>query len=100
MFKDSDSDNDTNIRHMCNGRTFREVPRVNLFEQSRKPAQEEGFYSGEEEELMTDENSQSAREEEEKTEEPRREESKTSKTMQTIEVSTITSPVVSTTLSN
>jgi hypothetical protein len=101
MFKNSDSDNDTEVGHTRSGRTFREVPLVNLFEQNHEPpAQEEGFYSGEEEELLNEEHSESAREEEGKTEEPRREESETSGTAQTVEVSTITPPVVLTTLSN
>jgi hypothetical protein len=71
-----------------------------LFKQSKKPTQEEGFYSGEEEELMNEEHSGFTRAEEEKTEEPRWEESETSRTTQTIEVSAITPHVVSTTLSN
>jgi hypothetical protein len=48
---------------------------VNLFEKSHEPTQEEGFYSGEEEELLNEEHSGSARAEEEKTEELCREES-------------------------
>jgi hypothetical protein len=48
---------------------------VNLFEKNREPTQEEGFYSGEEEELLNEEHSKSAREEEGKNEEPHREES-------------------------
>jgi hypothetical protein len=100
MFKNLDSDNDTNIRHTHSGRTFREVPLVNLFEQSHEPTQEEGFYSGEEEELLNEEHSESTREEEEKTEEPHQEESETSGTAQIAEVSAITPPVVLTTLSN
>jgi hypothetical protein len=95
MFKNSDSDNDIEVGHMPSGRTFRKVPLVNLFEQSHKPlAHDEGFYSGEEEELLKD----SA--EERKTEEPRREESVTSGTTPTVEVSTITPPVVLAALSN
>jgi hypothetical protein len=58
MFKNSDSDNDTEVGHTRSGRTFREVPLVNLFEQSHEPlAQDEGFYSGEEEELLNEEHS-------------------------------------------
>jgi hypothetical protein len=95
MFKNSDNDNNTDVGHMCNGKTFREVPLVNLFERNHEPlAQEEGFYSGEEEELLNEEHSDSSREEEGKTEEPRREESKTSATALTVEVSTITPLVV------
>jgi hypothetical protein len=101
MFKNSDNDNDTEVGHMCSGRTFREVPLVNLFEQSHEPlAQDEGFYSGEEEELLNEEHSGSTGAEEEKTEEPHREESETSGTAPTVEVSTITPPVVLATLSN
>jgi hypothetical protein len=64
MFKNSDRDSDTEFKHTCSGRTFREVPLVNLFKQSHKPpAQEEGFYSGEKEYLLNEEHSYSAREE-------------------------------------
>lgn len=101
MFKNSDNDNNTEIRHTCNGRIFREVPLVKLFEQDHEPPlQEEGFYNGEEEELLNEEHSDFTREEEENTEEPLREESETSGTTQTVEVSNITPPVVSTALSN
>jgi hypothetical protein len=56
MFKNLDSDNDIEVGHTRNGRTFREVPLVNLFEQSHETlAQNEGFYSGEEEELLNEE---------------------------------------------
>jgi hypothetical protein len=72
MFKNSDSDNNIEVGHRHSGRTFREVPLVNLFEKTHGPlAQDEGFYSGEEEELLNEEHSESAREEEGKTEEPR-----------------------------
>jgi hypothetical protein len=100
MFKNSDRDSDTEVGHTRSGRTFREVPLVNLFEQNHEPTHEEGFYSGEEEELLNKEHSESTREKEEKTEEPRREESETSGIAQTVEVSAITPPVVLTTLSN
>ena len=50
--------------------------------------------------MLNEEHSESARAEEEKNEEPRQEESEASWTTQTVEVSTITPPVVSTTLSN
>jgi hypothetical protein len=81
MFKNSDSDNDTEVGHTRSGRIFREVPLVNLFEQNHEPlAQEEGFYSGEEEELLNEEHSGSTGPREEKTEEPHREESETSGT--------------------
>jgi hypothetical protein len=102
MFKNSDSsDSDTEVGHMRSGRIFREVPMVDLFEQNHEPpAQKEGFYNGEEEELLNEEQSESVREEEGKTEEPCREESETSGTAQTVEVSNVTPPVVLTTLSN
>jgi hypothetical protein len=51
MFKNSDSDSDTEVGHTCNGRSFREVPIANLFKQNYGA---EGFYSGEEADL-TDE---------------------------------------------
>jgi hypothetical protein len=55
---------------MCSGRTFREVPLVNLFDQSHEPLeQDEGFYSGEEEELLNGEHSEFAKVEEGNTEE-------------------------------
>jgi hypothetical protein len=67
MFKNSDSDNETKVGHMRSRRTFREVPLVNLFEKSHEPlAQDEGFYSGEEEELLNEEQSGSTGAEEEK----------------------------------
>jgi hypothetical protein len=60
MFKNSDSDNDTEVGHTRSGRIFREVPLVNLFEQNHEPlVQDEGFYSGEEEELVNEEHSES-----------------------------------------
>jgi hypothetical protein len=47
MFKISDSDSDIEVGHTHSGRTFREVPLVNLFEQSHEPlAWDEGFYIG------------------------------------------------------
>jgi hypothetical protein len=50
--------------------------------------------------LLNKEHSESAREEEGKTEEPRQGESKTSGTASTVEVSTITPPIVLAALSN
>jgi hypothetical protein len=70
---------------------------VNLFKQNYE---DEGFYSGEEENLTYTENLEPAREEEEKDEEPHRDELETSGTAQTAEVSTINPSVVSTSLSN
>jgi hypothetical protein len=53
MFKNSDNDNETKDGHTRSGRIFKEVPLVNLFEQDHKPLlPEEGFYNGEEEELL------------------------------------------------
>lgn len=74
---------------------------MNLFEQSHEPlARDEGFYSGEEEELLNKEHSWSTRAEDEKIEEPHREETKTSIIAPTVEVSTITPLVVLAALSN
>jgi hypothetical protein len=92
MFKNSNSDSDTEAGHMRSGRVFREVHLANLF---KKNYRDEGFYSGEEANLTNKEHSESPR-----TEEPRREEPETLGTAQTVEVSTITPPVVSATLSN
>jgi hypothetical protein len=64
MFKNSDNDSDIEVGYTRSGRTFREVPMVNLFEQSHEPLeQDEGFYNGEEEELLNEEHSESTREE-------------------------------------
>jgi hypothetical protein len=61
MFKNLDSESDTEVGHTCSGRYFREVPLVNLFEKNHKLlAHDEGFYSGEEEELLNKEYSESA----------------------------------------
>jgi hypothetical protein len=74
---------------------------VNIFEQSHEPlTQDEGFYSGEEEELVNKEHAYSTTTKEGKTEEPRGEELETSRVVPTVEVSTITPPVVLATLSN
>jgi hypothetical protein len=48
MFKNWDSDSDTEVGHMHGGRAFREVPLVNLF---KKTYEDKGFYSGEEADL-------------------------------------------------
>jgi hypothetical protein len=56
MFKNSDNDNEKEVGHMRSGRTFREFPLVNLFEQIHEPlTQDKGFYSGEEEEFLNEE---------------------------------------------
>jgi hypothetical protein len=97
MFKNSDNDNDIESGHKRSGRVFREVPLVNLF---KKNYGDEGFYSGEEEDLTNEENSKFVGIKEGKTEEPRREELEASGTTQIVEVSTINPPVDSTTLRN
>jgi hypothetical protein len=96
MFKKSDSDNDTKDGHMRSGKVFREVHLANLFMQNYV---EEGFYSGEEADLIDGEHSEPTRTEEGQYEELRRGGLEGSETVQTIEVSTIILPVDST-LSN
>jgi hypothetical protein len=86
MFKNSDNDNDTEAGHTCNGRVFREVHLANLF---KKNYGEEGFYSGEEVELMDKEHSELSRAKEVKAKEIHRGEPETSKTVQIIEVSIV-----------
>jgi hypothetical protein len=97
MFKNSDNDNDTEDGHTRSGRSFKEVPLMNLFKQNYR---DEGFYSGEEEDLTDEEHSESTWAEEGKAEESRWEEPESSETVPTIEVSTIIPLVDSTTLSN
>jgi hypothetical protein len=97
MFKNSDSDNDTKVGHMCSGRVFIEVHLVNLFKQNYR---DEGLYSGEEGDLTNEEHSEPTRVEEEEAKELRRDEPETSGTAQTIEVSCITPPVDSVVLRN
>jgi hypothetical protein len=65
MFKNSDSDSDTKVGHTCNGRSFREVLLENLF---KKNYRDEGFYSGEEEDLTDEEYSESSKAEKVETE--------------------------------
>ena len=49
MFKNSDSDSDTEDGHTGSGISLKNIPLVNLFKQSYEPlAQDERFYSGEE----------------------------------------------------
>jgi hypothetical protein len=48
MFKNSDNDNDIEAGLTHSGRPFIEVPLANLF---KKNYRDEGFYSGEEEDL-------------------------------------------------
>jgi hypothetical protein len=71
MFKNLDSDSNTKVGHMRSGRIFKEVPLSNLLERDQEPLlQEEGFYSGEEEDLLSEEQSGSIGPREEKTKEP------------------------------
>jgi hypothetical protein len=97
MFKNSDSDNDTEDGHTHSGRVFREVHLVNPFKQNYG---DEGFYSGEEAELTDKEHSEPVGTEEGKVEELHREELETSRTLQTIEVSIIIPPIDSVVLRN
>jgi hypothetical protein len=66
MFRNLDKDNDTEAGHMHSGKVFIGVHLENLF---KKNYGEEGFYSGEEEDLTDEENSELTREEEEAIEE-------------------------------
>jgi hypothetical protein len=97
MFKNSDNNNDTKTGHTGSGRVFREFHLANLFKKNHR---EEGFYSGEEADMMDEENSEPTGKEEGKDKELHREEPKTSETMQTIKVSTVIPPVDSVVLSN
>jgi hypothetical protein len=95
MFKNSDSDNDTEAGHTRSGRVIREVHIANLF---KKNYGDEGFYNGEEADMMDEEHSKPTRTKE--AEEILQENPKTLGTVQTIEVSIINTPIGSTTLSN
>jgi len=97
MFKDSDSDIDTEARHMHSGRVFREVHIVNTF---KKNYRDEVFYSGEEVDLKDEEHSKPTGIEEGKVEEPHWEELETLVTVQTAEESTIIPHFDSVKLSN
>jgi hypothetical protein len=66
IFKNSDNDSDIKDGHTCSGRAFREVHLANLF---KKNYGDEGFYSGEEEDLTDEEHLEPTREEEGKAEE-------------------------------
>jgi hypothetical protein len=55
MFKNSDSDSDTEAGHTCSGRVFREVHLANLF---KKNYRDKGFYSGEEADPTDEEHSE------------------------------------------
>jgi hypothetical protein len=67
MFKTLDSDNEIEDRHTFSGKVFREVHLMNLF---KKNYGDEGFYSGEEVDLIDEEHSKSARIEEPHREDP------------------------------
>jgi hypothetical protein len=97
MFMNLDSDRDTEAGHTCSGRVFREVHLANLF---KKNYGDKSFYSGEEANLTDEDHSEPAREEEEEAEELHWDEPETLGTTQNIEVSTINTPVGSTTLRN
>jgi hypothetical protein len=97
MFKNLGSDNDTEAGHTRNGRVFKEVHLTNLFKNNYG---EEGFYIGEELDLTDEEHSKPIREKEGKVEEPCQDETKTSGTVQTTEVSIIISLDDSVALSN
>jgi hypothetical protein len=55
MFKNSDSDSGTEVRHTHSGRVFRGVHLENLF---KKNYGEEGFYSGEEVDMIDEEHTE------------------------------------------
>jgi hypothetical protein len=101
MFKNSDSDSDAEVGRTRSGRSFREVPMLNLFEDDPEPlAQDEGFYSGEEEDLVNEEHLESVRAEERKNEGLCRDESGASGIAPSVKVSTITPPIIVETISN
>jgi hypothetical protein len=101
MFKNSDSDSDTEVGHRRSGRSFKKVPLENLFKKSYGPlAPDEDFYSGEEAERSDEEYSEFARVEKVETGELRQEEPENSGTVPTVEVSIINPPVVLAALSN
>jgi hypothetical protein len=77
MFKNSDIDIDTKAGHTHSGREFREFHLANLFKENYG---DEGFYSGEEVDLMDEEHSEPIGIEEGEAEEPRQEEPETSGT--------------------
>jgi hypothetical protein len=97
MFRNSDSGNDTEDGHMCSERVFRGVHLENLF---KKNYGEEGFYSGEEVDLTDEERPEPSRLEEGETKELLQDEPEKSGTTQTVEVSIVNPPIVSTALGN
>jgi hypothetical protein len=86
MFKNSDSGNETEHGHTHSGRVFRGFHLENLL---KKNYGEEGFYSGEEADLMGREHSEPTETEEGQVEELQKGEPETLETVQTIEVSTL-----------
>jgi hypothetical protein len=77
MFKISDSDNDTKAGDTRSGKVFRGVHLENLFMQNYG---EEGFYSGEEVDLIDEEHPEPTKTEEGEAEELRQSETETSGT--------------------
>ena len=71
MFKNSDSNSDTEARYKRSGRVFRGVHIENLF---KKNYGDEGFYSGEEADLTDEEHLEPTRTEEGKAKEIHQEE--------------------------
>jgi hypothetical protein len=97
IFKNSDSDSDTEAGLTHSGRPFKELPLVNLF---KKYYRDEGIYNGEEENITDEEHSEATRTEEVGSEELLQGEIETLGTMPTVEVSTTTPLVVLATVSN
>jgi hypothetical protein len=95
MFRNSDSDSDTEAGHTHSGKAFREVHLSNLFKHNYG---DKGFYRGEEADLTGEEHLEPIETEEGKAKEIRRDEPENSETTQTIEVSTIVPPIDSATL--
>jgi hypothetical protein len=81
MFRNLDSDNNTEIGHTRSGRAFREVHIDNLFKHNYG---DEGLYSGEEADLTDEEHSEPIGTKEEKDEELHRDEPETLGTAQII----------------
>jgi hypothetical protein len=97
MLKISDSDSDTEAGHTLSGKVFRGVHLESLFKQKYG---EEGFYSGEEVDLIDEEHPEPTRIEEGEVEELCQSERETSGTTQTTKVSNVNPPVVPTILSS
>jgi hypothetical protein len=97
MFKNSNSDSDTEARHMRSGKVFRGVHLENLF---KKNYIDEGFYSGEEADLTDEEHLEPTRAKEEEAEELCQNKPETLGTTQTTKVTNINPSVISEMLSN